>query len=166
MAKNALNELKFGPGMYFYEYHQIPEDFGKFSKLVVLWPKNGHLARFSRRDFETFFSTEIVSGPSKMLRFGWRSVYLLQILDKMGQKWPKITISATLKVHKVAKIQNHPKPIPTFVKYIIWNKYTDFQPNRSIFEGPDTISFEKKVSKSRREKRAKWWFFGWKSANF
>ena len=50
---------------------------------------------------------------------------------------------------------NHPKPITTFVKHIIGNKYTDFQPNLSIFEGPVTFSVEKKVSKSRREKRAK-----------
>ena len=42
----------------------------------------------------------------------------------------------------------------SFVKHIIGNKYTDFQPNLSIFEGPDTISVEKKVSKSQREKRA------------
>ena len=53
-----------------------------------------------------------------------------------------------------------------FVKHIIGNKYTDFQPNLSIFEGPVTFSVEKKVSKSRREKRAKWRFFGQKSANF
>ena len=27
MAKNASNELKFGPDMYFYEIYQILEDF-------------------------------------------------------------------------------------------------------------------------------------------
>ena len=32
----------------------------------------------------------------------------------------------------------------TFVKHITGNKYTDFQTNLSIFEGPDTISVEKK----------------------
>ena len=31
-----------------------------------------------------------------------------------------------------------------FVKHITGNKYTDFQPNLSIFEGLDTISVEKK----------------------
>ena len=55
MAKNALNELKFGPEMYFYEFYKIPEDFGTFSKLTDFWPKKGHLARFSHHDFETFF---------------------------------------------------------------------------------------------------------------
>ena len=70
MAKNALNELKFGPDMYFYKFHQILEDFLKIFKIGRFWPKNGHLARFVRSDFETFFSTENVTGPSKMLRFG------------------------------------------------------------------------------------------------
>ena len=63
--------------MSFIKFQKI---FGKFSKLADFWPKNGHFARFARRDFETFFSTEIVSGPSKMLRFGWKSVYLLPIM--------------------------------------------------------------------------------------
>ena len=36
MAKNAPNELKFGPDMYLYEFYQIPEDF---SKLADFWPK-------------------------------------------------------------------------------------------------------------------------------
>ena len=59
MVKNAPNELKFGPDMYFYEFYQILEDFWKIlSKLADFWPKNGHLARFSRRNFETFFSTK------------------------------------------------------------------------------------------------------------
>ena len=80
MAKNTQNELKFGSDMYFYAFYQILEIFWKFLKLADFWPKNHHLARFSRRDFETFFSTEIVSGPSKMLRSGWKSVYLLPIM--------------------------------------------------------------------------------------
>ena len=41
--------------MYFYEFYQIPEVFEQILKLADFWPKNGHLARFSRRDFETFF---------------------------------------------------------------------------------------------------------------
>ena len=63
--------------MSFIKFQKI---FEKFSKLADFWPKNGHFARFARRDFETFFSTEIVSGPSKMLRLGWKSVYLLPIM--------------------------------------------------------------------------------------
>ena len=27
MAKNTSNEMKNGPGMYFYGFHQIPKDF-------------------------------------------------------------------------------------------------------------------------------------------
>ena len=48
----------------------------------------------------------------------------------------------------------------------MYNKYTDFQPILSIFEGPDTFSVEKKGTISRRGIRAKWPFFGQKSANF
>ena len=33
MAKNAPNELKFGPDMYFYEFYQILEDFWKIFKI-------------------------------------------------------------------------------------------------------------------------------------
>ena len=81
MAKNVPNELKFGPSMYFYEFYQILEDFGKILKIGrFLAEKRSFNAFFSRCDFETFFSTEIVSGPSKMLRFGWKSVYLLPIM--------------------------------------------------------------------------------------
>ena len=44
--------------------------FGKFSKLADFWPENDHLARTLRREIVTFFSTENVTGPSKMLRIG------------------------------------------------------------------------------------------------
>ena len=52
MVKNGSNELKFEPDMYIYEFFQTPEDFWKILKLADFWPKNGHIARFSRRDFE------------------------------------------------------------------------------------------------------------------
>ena len=86
-------------------YIKFLKIFWKFSKLADFWPKNGHLARFPRRDFETFFSTENVTGPSKMLRFGWKSVYLLPImcLTKflMGFGWFQILV--TLWAFKVAE---------------------------------------------------------------
>ena len=34
MAKNAPNELKFIPDMYFYEFYQILEDFWKIFKIT------------------------------------------------------------------------------------------------------------------------------------
>ena len=105
-------------------------------------------------DFEFW----LLYGPSELLRWLFSVIF--------GPFCLKFVLSATLKAHKVTKIWNHPKSIHSFVKHIIGNKYTDFQPNLSIFEGPDTISVEKKVSKSRRGKRAKWPFFGQKSANF
>ena len=33
MVKNAPNELKFGPDMYFYEFYQILKDFWKIFKI-------------------------------------------------------------------------------------------------------------------------------------
>ena len=33
MAKNAPNELKFGPDMYFYEFYQVLQDFWKIFKI-------------------------------------------------------------------------------------------------------------------------------------
>ena len=44
--------------------------------------------------------------------------------------------------------------------------YTQFESDRSIFHRLDTFSVENLVSKKRRDKRAKWRFFGQKSANF
>ena len=105
MVKNAPNELKFVPDMYFYEFYQIPEDFLKILKLTDFLPKNDHFACFSRCDFETFFSTENVTTPSKMLRFGWKSVYLLPImcLTKVVMGFGWFWILATLWAFKVAK---------------------------------------------------------------
>ena len=37
MAKNAPNELKFGPDMYFYEFYQIQEDFWKIFKNLPIF---------------------------------------------------------------------------------------------------------------------------------
>ena len=33
MAKNVLNELKFGPDMYFYEFYKIQEDSWEIFKI-------------------------------------------------------------------------------------------------------------------------------------
>ena len=63
--------------MSFIKFQKI---FGKFSKLADFWPKNGHFARFASSNFEAFISTGNVTGPWKMLRFGWKSVYLLPIM--------------------------------------------------------------------------------------
>ena len=50
MAKNAPNELKFIPDMYFYEFYQIPEDFWKIFKI----------GRFlaEKPPFSTYFASE------------------------------------------------------------------------------------------------------------
>ena len=48
--------------MSFIKFQKI---LGKFSKLADFWPKNDHLARFSRRDFETFFRRKSYQGLQK-----------------------------------------------------------------------------------------------------
>ena len=70
MPKKGPIKLKFGPNVYFYGFIKFQRIFEKISKLADFWPKNGHFSRFPRHNFKTFFSTEIVSGPSKMLRLG------------------------------------------------------------------------------------------------
>ena len=55
MAKNAPNELKFLPDMYFYEFYQIPEDFWKIFKIGrFLAGKPPFSAYFASR-FQNFF---------------------------------------------------------------------------------------------------------------
>ena len=55
MAKNAPNELKFLPDMYFYEFYQIPEDFWKIFKIGrFLAGKPPFSAYFASR-FRNFF---------------------------------------------------------------------------------------------------------------
>ena len=63
--ENAPNELKFGPGMYFNEFVILQKIFGKFSKLANFWPKNGHLARFPRREIVPFFRRKTYQGLQK-----------------------------------------------------------------------------------------------------
>ena len=51
MAKNAPNELKFGPDMYFYEFYQIPEDFWKIFKIDRFLAEKRSLGAFSTLRF-------------------------------------------------------------------------------------------------------------------
>ena len=55
MAKNASNDLKFGPDMYFYEFYQILEDFWKNFKIGRFLAENSHLARFRVAISKLFF---------------------------------------------------------------------------------------------------------------
>ena len=70
MTKNASNKLKFGPDMYIYEFYQILEDFWKIFKIGRFSAEKRPFSAFSASQNRTFFSTENVSGPSKMLRMG------------------------------------------------------------------------------------------------
>ena len=64
IAKNSPNELEFGPNMYFYEFYQIPEDVCDIFKI------SRFLAKKRSFTISNLFFTEIVSRPSKMIRFG------------------------------------------------------------------------------------------------
>ena len=55
MAKNALNELKFGPGMYFYEFYQILEDFWKIFKIGWFLAEKLSFSAFFASWFRNFF---------------------------------------------------------------------------------------------------------------
>ena len=70
MVKNAPNELKFGPDMYFYEFYQIPEDFWKIFKIGRFLAEKRQFSAYSASQNRNFFLTGNVTGPSKMLRMG------------------------------------------------------------------------------------------------
>ena len=55
MAKNAPNDLKFLPDMYFYEFYQIPEDFWKISKIGRFLAEKWSFSAFSASRFRNFF---------------------------------------------------------------------------------------------------------------
>ena len=55
MAKNAPNELKFGPDMYFYEFYQIPEDFWKIFKIGRFLAKKRPFCAFFPSRFRKIF---------------------------------------------------------------------------------------------------------------
>ncbi len=55
MAKNAPNELKFGPDMYFYEFYQILEDFWKIFKIGRFLAEKRPFSAFSASQNRTFF---------------------------------------------------------------------------------------------------------------
>ena len=70
MVKNAPNKLKFVPDMYFYEFYQILKDFLKIFKIGQFLAEKRPFSAYSGSQNRTFFSTENVTGPSKMLRMG------------------------------------------------------------------------------------------------
>ena len=55
MAKNAPNELKFIPDMYFYEFYQIPEDFWKIFKIGRFLAEKPPFSAFFASRFRNFF---------------------------------------------------------------------------------------------------------------
>ena len=55
MAKNALNELKFGPDMYFYGFYKILEDIWKIFKIGRFFAEKRPFSAFSALRNRTFF---------------------------------------------------------------------------------------------------------------
>ena len=100
MAKNASNELIFGPDVYFYGFIRFWKDFEKFWKFTDFRPKNDHFARIARRFFGTRFSTENVSSLWKMLQSlsNWvymypkvsSTIFRVQNFDFLSSSWKKL----------------------------------------------------------------------------
>ena len=66
MAKNAPNELKIGPDMYFYEFYQIPEDFWKiFQNWPIFGRKTTILHVFRVAISKLFFRRKSYQGLQK-----------------------------------------------------------------------------------------------------
>ena len=59
MAKNAPNELKFGPDIYFYEFYQILRDFLEILKICGFSAEKRPFSVFSASRNRTFFFDEI-----------------------------------------------------------------------------------------------------------
>ena len=55
MAKNALNELIFGPDMYFYGFYQFPKGFLKILKIGRFLAKKPPFSAFFASQFRNFF---------------------------------------------------------------------------------------------------------------
>ena len=55
MAKNASNELKFGPDMYFYEFYQVLENFWEILKIGQILAEKRPFSAFSVSRNRTFF---------------------------------------------------------------------------------------------------------------
>ena len=55
MAKNAPNELKFRPDMYFYEFYHILEEFWKIFKIGRYLAEKRSFSAFFVLQFQNFF---------------------------------------------------------------------------------------------------------------
>ena len=112
MAKNAPNELKFIPDMYFYEFYQIQEDFGEifktgrflaekrpFSAYLAswFWKKNFHgkcnnTLKNASIDLKINIETPYGTGNNRSERF-WEILKFDQIMAyyvrQLSHFWPK-----------------------------------------------------------------------------
>ena len=140
MAKNAPNELKFGPDMYFYEF-PFQKIFGKFSKLVDFWQS---FSTFFAQRFQNFFFDGkrnrafknaqiwlkicilvayyvfnktmhrfwmILNFSNFMSLQNFRGGYFLSFLVIFSPFCLKCTLSTTQTSHESTKTQNHPIPM-------------------------------------------------------
>ena len=167
------------------------KDFEKFWKLADFRPKNDHLACCTNRFFATWFSTENVSSLWKMILLLSKLVYMYPKISStifceqnfLSSSWKKLGVSWTSgagfgdfwlkmapKVHETPIFSAWTQKIKIlFAKYCrgyLGYMYTNFGSDRSIFHRLDTFSVENRVAKTRFAQRAKWSFFGQKSANF
>ena len=86
MAKNAPNELKFGPDMYFYEFYQILEDFREIFKigrfLAGKWPFRAYPAL---RNLNFFFDEKCIRAFKNAPN--WLKISILIIYNALNKSW-------------------------------------------------------------------------------
>ena len=94
MAKNASNELKFGPDMYFYEFYQILEDFLGILKIGWILAEKRPFSAFSVSRNRTFFFDgkfiRAFKNAKNWLKIRILIVYIVYIF------WPKNAKNAPL----------------------------------------------------------------------
>ena len=86
MAKNAPNELKFGPDMYFYEFYQVLQDFWKIFKIGrYLAEKRPFRAYQAARNRNFFFDGKCIRAFKNAQN--WLKISILIIYNALNKSW-------------------------------------------------------------------------------
>ena len=125
MFKNALNELKFGPDMYFYEFYQIPGVFWKILKICRFLGEKRPFSVYSASRNRNFFFDGKCNRAFKNAQ-NWLKISILLVYNalkrnterifdilifchfmrswrhKEGVLWPKIAKNAPLGAFKAS----------------------------------------------------------------
>ena len=86
MAKNAPNELKFGPDMYFYEFYQVLKDFLEILKICRFsaekWPFS---AFFESRNRTFIFDGKCIRAFKNAQN--WLKISILIVYNALNRSW-------------------------------------------------------------------------------